>query len=148
VRLGLLPQFPDDQAHPDPRPRVIESLDSMASTDSSPKPSHGFVSAVFFCFALFLLLLRLGYLSRTALAPHAVAAEGTPEELAWKATPAARKAYLVTFGTSSRLRPPLTRGSTSRRASCNSAGPGDGAHCAGNQRARQKITAPTQPFSQ
>jgi len=68
----------------------------MASTDSSPKPvSWVSVSAVFFCFALFLLLLRLGYLSRTALAPHAVAAEGTPEELAWKATPAARKAYLV-----------------------------------------------------
>jgi hypothetical protein len=65
-------------------------------TDSSPKPvSWISVGAVFFCFALFLLLLRFGYLSHTSPAPHAVAAEGSPEELAWKATPAARKAYLA-----------------------------------------------------
>jgi hypothetical protein len=65
-------------------------------SDSSPKPvSWISVGAVFFCFALFLLLLWLGYLSHTTPAPHAVAPEGSPEELAWKATPAARRAYLA-----------------------------------------------------
>lgn len=65
-------------------------------TDSSPKSvSWISVGAVFCLFALFLLLLRLGYLSHTTPAPHTVAPEGSPEELAWKATPAARRAYLA-----------------------------------------------------
>lgn len=65
-------------------------------SDVSAKPvSWLSVAAVFALFALFLLLVRLGYLSHTQPAPYAVAAEGSPEELAWKATPEARRAYLA-----------------------------------------------------
>jgi len=53
------------------------------------------VAAVFGCFALFLLLLRLGYLSHSSPAPYLATPEGSPEELAWRATPEARKAYLT-----------------------------------------------------
>jgi hypothetical protein len=67
------------------------------------KPSNGYVrsvswvsvAAIFGCFALFLLLVRLGYLSHSNPPPYAVAPEGSPEELAWKATPEARKDYLA-----------------------------------------------------
>jgi hypothetical protein len=65
-------------------------------SDSSAKSvSWVSVAAVFGCFALFLLLVRLGYLSQSTPAPYAVAPEGSPEELAWKATPADRRKYLA-----------------------------------------------------
>lgn len=67
----------------------------MAMNDSSTKSvSWVSVATVFGCFALFLLLLQLGYRSHPSPALSAVAPEGFPAELAWKATPADRRLHL------------------------------------------------------
>jgi hypothetical protein len=60
------------------------------------KPVSWFsVAAVFVGFGLFLLLVRFTYLSHQPPAPYTLAPEQLPADQAWKATPAARKAYLA-----------------------------------------------------
>ncbi len=67
-------------------------------TDSSartPRPvSLVAILAVLACFALFLLLIDVTYLRHRSDAPQNSAAEKLSSDQAWKATPAARQAYL------------------------------------------------------
>lgn len=69
----------------------------MSSSRPSPARSVSVFSvmAVFVGFALFLLLVKYTYLSHQYPAPYTVAPEQLPADQAWKATPAARKDYLV-----------------------------------------------------
>jgi hypothetical protein len=57
------------------------------------------VAAIFGCFALFLLLVYFAYLPHRAPAPSTVAAEGAPDDLAWKATHDTRRAVLLELQT-------------------------------------------------
>jgi hypothetical protein len=53
------------------------------------------VFAIMGCFALFLLVVKYGYLPHQSAAANTIPAEKLPEELAWKATHASKQAALA-----------------------------------------------------
>lgn len=63
---------------------------------SSPRPvGPAAVLAIFAGFALFFALAWVAYVPRRPASPQDSAAEKLPADQAWKATPQARKAYLL-----------------------------------------------------
>ena len=68
---------------------------SPSNGSSARSVSWFAVAAVFFGFALFLLLVKYAYLTHRPPAPHTIAPEQLPADQAWKATPETRKAVLA-----------------------------------------------------
>jgi hypothetical protein len=68
-------------------------------SDTAPRPPRPVsliaIVAIFACFALFLVPVRLLYVRHQPPAPQNEAPEQLSKDLAWKATPGSRRAYML-----------------------------------------------------
>ena len=70
---------------------------SDSTADAPRSVSLVTVAAILGCFALFLLVVKYGYLPHQSAAASSIPAEKLPEELAWKATHASKQEALATL---------------------------------------------------
>ena len=70
---------------------------SDSTADAPRSVSLVTVAAILGCFALFLLVVKYGYLPHQSAASNSIPAEKLPPELAWKATHASKQETLATL---------------------------------------------------